>query len=170
MAHKTLQGAESAKDVAAMSQRKASSSSSGGSSGGSRHSFFGYGPCRLVPKPLTCSMYIDSLFKHHTRLVVTQAADTHVSIPVALSHFDQQRESLKVSQSMPDGQSALLKQTLPSRAFVRLMACSPSAPDARPVDEHRSMESFAVIGAKAGTVSLPVLLLVLLVPSTRQFE
>jgi hypothetical protein len=74
---------------------------------------------------------------------------------------------------MPDGQSALLRQTLPSRAFVLLMARSPSAPDARPVEEHRSMESFAVIGAKAGTVSLPllpVLLLVLLAPSTRQFE
>lgn len=96
-----------------------------------------------------------------------------MSIPLAFSHLDQQREALKVSQSMPEGQSAVLRQTLPSRAFVRLMARSPSAPDARPVDEHKSIESLAVIGAKVGTVSLPllpVLLLVLLVPSTRQFE
>lgn len=110
------------------------------------------------------------------KMVVTQHhtwTRTYVSIPVALSHLGQQRESLKVSQSMPDGQSELLRQTLPSRTFVLLMARSPSAPDARPVDEHKSMESFAVIGAKTGTVPLPllpVLLLVLLVPSARQFE
>lgn len=83
-------------------------------------------------------------------------AGAHVSMPVAGSHWAQQLGALNVSQSRPAGQSALLRQTLPSLAAalsMRLGCCCgcwrlpPAdvllAPDARPVGEHRSIASAA---------------------------
>jgi hypothetical protein len=96
-------------------------------------------------------------------------------MPVAGSHFGQHVAAEKVSQSMPDGQSALLKHMLPSFAVAGSIARSTFAtPDRRPVGEHMKTASFAGTGAgllpALPLVGTLLLLLLLLVPSTRQFE